>query len=128
MNSFNNPLLAYDALSNWSPLTLMTETGVYYDADGVQQAYKDGSRNAFSVSNDNINSYRDFRVERALQCAYAQRAGCRAQPKFGYMPIDTTNTVKLIDASGVQTVYDPYNWNITNTTGALPLPVNPFGL
>jgi hypothetical protein len=127
-NSFNNPRIAYDATSNFSPLTMMTETGVYYDASGIQQGYTDGSRNAFSVSNDNVNSYRDFRVERALQCAYAQRAGCRAQSKFGYMPIDVGTSVKIVDTSGVKQVYDPYNWNITDTTGALPLPVNPFGL
>ena len=55
-------------------------------------------------------------------------AGCRAQPKFGYMPIDNANTVSIVDASGVSQVYDPYNWQITDTSGALPLPVNPFGL
>jgi hypothetical protein len=127
-NSFNNPKFKFDALSNWSPLTLMTETGVYYDASGIQQAYTGGSHNAYFVSNDNINSYRDFRLERALQCAYTQRAGIRAQPKFGYMPIDVTNTVKIVDSSGVHQVYDPYNWDITDVSGALPLPANPFGL
>ena len=127
-NSFNHPSLNYDAVSNWSPLTLMTESGVYYDASGIQQAYTGGARNAYYVSNDNLNSYRDFRLERSLQCAYAQRAGCRAEPKFGYMPIDNTNTFSIVDASGVSQVYDPYNWNITDTSGALPLPANPFGL
>ena len=127
-NSFNQPGITFDAVSNWSPLTLMTESGVYYDASGIQQAYTDGSRNAYYVSNDNLNSYRDFRLERSLQCAYAQRATVRASPKFGYMPIDNGNTVSIVDASGVSQVYDPYNWNITDTSGALPLPANPFGL
>jgi hypothetical protein len=127
-SSFNQPGITYDALSNWTPLTMMTETGVYYDASGIQQAYTGGSYNAFRVSNDNLNSYRDFRVERALQCAYTQRAGCRAQPKFGYMPIDNGTTYSIVDASGINQVYDPYNYNITDTSGALPLPVNPFGL
>ena len=44
------------------------------------------------------------------------------------MPIDVGTSVKIVDASGVKQVYDPYNWNITDTSGALPLPVNPFGL
>jgi hypothetical protein len=113
MQSFNNPSYKYDALANYTPKTFMTEIGVYYDASGNQQAYLDGSRNAFNVSNDNTASYRDFRLERALQCTYAQRAGCRAESKFGYMPYDST---------------DPYNWAITDTSGAMPLPVNPFGL
>jgi hypothetical protein len=113
LQSFNNPTLKFDALANHTPKTFMTEIGVYYDASGNQHAYLDGSRNAFNVSNDNTASYRDFRLERALQCCYAQRAGCRAQSKFGYMPYDST---------------DPYNWAVTDTSGAMPLPENPFGL
>ena len=113
LQSFNNPVNTMDAVSNYTPLTLMSEIGVYYDASGNQQAYLDGSYNAFRVSNNNTASYRDFRLERAVQCAYSRRAGCRSQSKFGYMPVNSA---------------DPYNWAVTDTSGALPLPVNPFGL
>jgi len=113
VQSFNNPALKFDALSNYTPKTFMSEIGVYYDASSNQKAYLDGSRNAFYVSNDNTASYRDFRLERAVQCCYARRAGCRAKSNFGYMPYDST---------------DPYNWAVTDTSGALPLPANPFGL
>jgi hypothetical protein len=128
MNSFRAPANKMDAVPNYSPMTLMTEIGVYYDASGIQQGHNGTNHNAYHVSNDNTASYRDFRLERSVQMAYAQRSACRAQPKFGYMPIDTSITFEIVDLSGSHIVTDPYNWNITDTSGAFVIPANPFDL
>ena len=105
------PWYKQDAIANHTPNTMCTEVGVYFDGSGNQQIYTHPSHNAYYVSNDNPASYRDFRLERSLQCAWAGRTGCRAAEQFGYMPYDAA---------------DPYNHNVVNTSS--PLPANLFGL